>query len=102
WNATGISVGLYFLTSLAADTFNPQIITLLTTACFGSAFFVNSVITGLDKLKFVAAGWWTLTVFFAAFYEEADAETLLILSAASLFLLLIPGYLLKNMLRDKD
>jgi len=97
WKASGISIAVYFFLSLLSDTFDPMIITILTTVCFGSSFFVISVITGLQKLKFVAAGWWLLTALFSIF-NTIGPETLLILSAASIFLLLIPGYFLRRML----
>lgn len=100
WNCTGTSIGLYFITSMLSEQFHHMTITFLTTALFGSAFMLTSLVTGLHKLRYVAFGWWALLVFFAAF-DDIGPEITLILSAASFILLLVPGFFLKRMLSDK-
>lgn len=100
WNITGASIGLYFISSVLAGTFDHMTITFLTTALIGGAFMVTSAITGLKKLRYVAIGWWSLLVFFAVFDDIGPAITL-ILSIACIVLILIPGYFLHRTLGPK-
>ncbi len=100
WNVSGASIGLYFITSILSEQFDHMTITFLTTALFGSAFMLTSLVTGLQKLRYVAFGWWALLIFFGIF-GDIGPEITLVLSAASFTLLLIPGFFLKRMLSDE-
>lgn len=100
WNVTGTCIGMYFISSVLSKQFDHMTITFLTTALMGSAFMLTSLITGLGKLRFVAFGWWALLVFFGVFGDIGPQITL-ILSAACIILLLIPGYFLQRMLSDE-
>lgn len=100
WNATGFPIAFYFFPSVLTGNFNHMVITNLTLALVGSAFFVTSLITGLNKLRYVAFGWWALLVFFAI-AGDIGPKLLLILSAAAFLLILAPGLLLRRMLGEE-
>lgn len=100
WNVVGICIALYFMTSVLSGQFNHMTITFLTTALMGAGFMMTSLITGLNKLRYVAFGWWALLVFFAIFGDIGPSITL-ILSATCILLLFIPGLLLRRMMSDE-
>lgn len=101
WSTVGLGIAIYLIFSVIAGTFNASTITMLTTVGFAGSFFIVSVITGLDKLKYVAYGWWGLVAYFAYFGTHSPT-LLLVLSAACILLLLLPGYLLKRTLGGED
>lgn len=97
WNVTGAGIGLYFVSSVLSGHFDHMTITFLTTALIGASFMLTALVTGLKKLRLVAFGWWGLIVFFAVF-GDIGPQTTLILSAASVLLIFIPGFFLRRMM----
>ncbi|MBL4639282.1 MAG: hypothetical protein JKY57_02010 [Kordiimonadaceae bacterium] len=101
WSTVGLGIAIYLIASVLADNFNPSTITMLTAAGFAASFSIVSVITGLQKLKYVAYGWWVLLAYFA-YFGTHGANILLILCGACILLILLPGMLLKRMIGRED
>lgn len=103
WGMTGISAMVYFGTAIVSDTinpgavssFDPKGITLVTSAVFGGAYFVIARITGIKNLYYAAIGWWMI-LSYTTQLETFTGEMLPVLSLASLFLILVPGFLMRK------
>ncbi len=96
WFAVGITMVLHFLTAVAAQAFDPKAITVLACGVIACAFYVISVVTEIKALKLVSGGWW-LVLIYATALSEYDPEILLVLSAASALLILLPGQLMRRL-----
>lgn len=99
WLAVGITMLLHFGAAVASGAFNPKAITVLACGVIASAFYVISLVTELKSLKAVSAGWWLILIY-ATVQKQYDAEMLLVLSAASALLILLPGQLMRRLANE--
>ncbi|WP_417449064.1 hypothetical protein [Kordiimonas sp.] len=96
WAAVGITTLGYFAVSVFTKTFDPKIITILSSGLIGSAYWVTSAVTGVRWLRFIAFGWWAVLAY-ATSVEVYNGEMLLVMAAASAFFLTLPGFVMRRL-----
>lgn len=101
WLAVGITMALFTIGSLAGPGTGPGTATMVSSAVIGAAFFVMACVLQLRPMLFAAFGWWAIMLY-ALMRTEYSKEILLLLSIASLTLILAPGLYLRRLASDKE
>ena len=96
WTTVGLGTLVYFAVSVLTKTFDPKVITVLSTGLIGAAYWVTGVVTGVRVFKFIAAGWWAVLAY-ATSLTVYDGEMLLVMAAASALLLTLPGFVMRRL-----
>lgn len=101
WQAVGLTIVLYFVTSVLSGETDNRTISILSSGVMGSAFFVMARVIIAKPLYFAAFGWWAIMIYDAQL-AEIYVETLLVKSIACVFLILLPGLFLKRLSSAED
>lgn len=101
WSAVGITMILHFSFALGSDTLDPKVITILACGVIAAAFHVIALATEVKMLRLVSTGWWIIMVYMTTL-KDFNAETLLVLAAASALLITLPGQLLKRLANPQE
>jgi len=101
WQAVGLTMVLYFVTSILSGETDNRTISILSSGVMGSAFFVMARVIITKPLYFAAFGWWAIMIYDAQL-AEIHVETLLVKSIACVFLVLFPGLFLKRLSSAED
>jgi len=96
WLAVGITMLVHMIASFAGDGTSPTGSTTLAGGVIGSAFFVMSQVLRIRPMLYAAFGWWAIMAY-AIYATSFPKEILLILSAASAFLIMAPGLYLSRL-----
>lgn len=95
--AAGLTIGLFMAASGANGRPEPLAAVLVIAGALAAAFFVLAVVTDLSWMRLPAMGWWSLLAWFAMRGRLVPGDFLL-LSAAALLLLALPGL---KLMRDR-
>jgi hypothetical protein len=96
WMAVGITMALYIATSYLGHGGGPSSGTILSSGAIGCAFFVMANVLQIRPMYIPAAGWW-LIMSYALIVPQLPKEILLLLSAASLLFIFVPGLYLRRL-----
>jgi len=98
--ASGIVILCYYFPAAFAGTFEGLTITVLTTAMFGTNFFIAAFLSGLTLLRYVAYGWWAALIWLAI-QPDYTLHMLLVMALLLLLLLAAPGFWLMRIARNE-
>lgn len=95
--AAGLTIGVFLIANGAGRQPQSLAALLVVAGALASAFFVLAIVTGLRWMWMPATGWWGLLAWFAWAGRLAPTD-FLVLAAAALLLLALPGV---KLMRDR-
>jgi len=101
WMAVGVTMIVYMISSVSSGENNPGSATILSSGVIGCAFFVMAQVLRLRPMYLAAAGWWAIMAYTIA-APVIQKELILVLSAASLLFIFVPGLYLKKLAAGED
>lgn len=96
WLAVGITMLVHMVMSLIGHGTPPTAATMLSGGVIGCAFFVMACVLQIRPMFFAAAGWWAIMAY-AIYIDVLPKGFLLVLSGASLLLIMLPGLYLRRL-----